>query len=108
MFEEIFQQKKVVPERLLAYGFEAVGDTFRYTTLIMNGDFRLTVTELLPRPEIYPAWHMNKKSWFTVILDGSVENEELFAHLVESYRLAERPPRKPHPASRKKEGVRNT
>ncbi len=222
MFEEIFLQKKLAPERLLAYGFEPFGDAFRYTSPVMNGDFLLTVTldrhgnpttslldadtdeaytlyqtaaegafvgevrlaitavleeiadrccvpstfraaqtlrllahaaevfgnapefpwgitppatavlrradsekwygvimtipqrklglpsdapvevmnlhatpeavaELLSRPEIYPAWHMNKKSWFTVILDGSISDEELFAHLAESYRLAARP-----------------
>ncbi len=49
------------------------------------------VAGVLSRPEIYPAWHMNKKSWFTVILDGSISDEELFAHLSESYRLAALP-----------------
>ncbi len=44
------------------------------------------VTELLDMPHFYPAWHMNKKSWFTVILDGSVDDKELFALLAESYR----------------------
>ncbi len=43
------------------------------------------VTELLDMPHFYPAWHMNKKSWFTVILDGSVDNGELFALLAESF-----------------------
>ncbi len=46
------------------------------------------IQELLMRPEIHPGWHMNKKSWFTVVLDGSVENAELFEMLAESYRLA--------------------
>ncbi len=48
------------------------------------------VAELLCRPNFYPAWHMNKKTWFTVILDGSVENEELFDLLDRSYRLAKK------------------
>ncbi len=43
---------------------------------------------LLRRADIYSGWHMNKKSWYTVILDGSVDNGELFAFLAESYRLA--------------------
>ncbi len=46
------------------------------------------VSGLLTRPEVYPAWHMNKKSWFTVILDGHMADEELFAWVAESYVLA--------------------
>ncbi len=46
------------------------------------------VEVLLRRPEIYPAWHMNKKSWYTVILDDSVPDRVLFDLLAESYRLA--------------------
>ncbi len=49
------------------------------------------VAALLTRPEIYPAWHMNKKSWFTVILDGSIADAELDCLLAESYRLAGKP-----------------
>ncbi len=48
------------------------------------------VAELLQKPHFYPGWHMNKKSWFSVILDGSVTTDELFALLVESYRLAKK------------------
>ncbi len=36
------------------------------------------VQQLLGRPHFYPGWHMNKKYWYTVILDGSVADEELF------------------------------
>ncbi len=48
------------------------------------------IGQLRQRPEFYPGWHMNKKSWYTVILDGSVDNDELFALLAESYRLAKK------------------
>ncbi len=48
------------------------------------------VARLLLRPNFYPAWHMNKKHWYTVILDGSVENEELFALVEESYLLSKK------------------
>ena len=34
------------------------------------------------------AYHMNKTHWFTVCLDGSVPDEELFALLAESWRQA--------------------
>lgn len=43
---------------------------------------------LLSKPNFYPGWHMNKKSWFTVILDGSVPDSELFALIQNSYALA--------------------
>ncbi|MGM9642135.1 MAG: MmcQ/YjbR family DNA-binding protein [Eubacteriales bacterium] len=44
------------------------------------------VRGLLEQPNFYPAWHMNKKSWFTVILDGSIDNDTLFFLLAQSYR----------------------
>jgi predicted DNA-binding protein (MmcQ/YjbR family) len=34
------------------------------------------------------AYHMNKAHWFTVCLDGSVPDEELFALISESWRQA--------------------
>ncbi len=43
---------------------------------------------LMKRENYYPGWHMNKKSWYTVILDGSVGDEELFERIRSSYRLA--------------------
>ncbi len=36
----------------------------------------------------FPGWHMNKKSWYTIILDGSVPTEEIFRRIDESYILA--------------------
>lgn len=33
----------------------------------------------------YPGWHMNKKHWYTVILDGSVPFEEICRRIDESY-----------------------
>ena len=32
--------------------------------------------EVLARKHYYPGWHMNKKSWYTIVLDGSVSDEE--------------------------------
>ncbi|MCD7723354.1 MAG: MmcQ/YjbR family DNA-binding protein [Clostridiales bacterium] len=46
------------------------------------------MTELLKRENYYPGWHMNKKSWYTVILDESVSDEELVARIQDSYELA--------------------
>lgn len=43
---------------------------------------------LLQNPNYYSGWHMNKKSWFSVILDGSVATEEICQRIDESYLLA--------------------
>lgn len=44
--------------------------------------------DLLRTGHYYPGWHMNKKHWFTVILDGSVSAEEICRRIDESYELA--------------------
>ena len=36
----------------------------------------------------FPGWHMNKKNWYTMILDGSISFEELCQRIDESYSLA--------------------
>ena len=38
-------------------------------------------------PSVLPAYHMNKTHWNSVILDGSVPDEELEAMIARSYRL---------------------
>jgi len=43
------------------------------------------VEERLKQADFYPAYHMNKKHWFTVCLDGSLKDEELFTLLDASY-----------------------
>ncbi len=43
---------------------------------------------LLARGNYYPGWHMNKKSWYTVILDDSVADAELFEDIRRSWDLA--------------------
>lgn len=46
--------------------------------------------EILSHDGCYPGWHMNKDSWYTIVLDGSVPDEELIRRLDESYELAEK------------------
>ena len=38
----------------------------------------------------YPGWHMNKKNWYTIILDGRIQTEEVCTRIDESYRLAKK------------------
>lgn len=38
----------------------------------------------------FPGWHMNKKHWFTIILDGSVPYEEICRRIDDSYLLADK------------------
>ncbi|MBQ8558940.1 MAG: MmcQ/YjbR family DNA-binding protein [Tyzzerella sp.] len=46
------------------------------------------IEELLSNENYYPGWHMNKKNWYTIILDNSVNTEEIYKRIDESYRLA--------------------
>ena len=48
------------------------------------------VPELIKQDNIYPGWHMNKKSWITIILDGSMNTEEIVKYIDESYNLAKK------------------
>lgn len=36
----------------------------------------------------FPGWHMNKKSWYTIILDNSVSTDEICYRIDKSYKLA--------------------
>lgn len=46
------------------------------------------MAELLENKNYYPGWHMNKNNWYTIILDGSITNEEIYSRIDESYSLA--------------------
>lgn len=41
-----------------------------------------------------PGYHMNKDNWFTMVLDGSVDTEEIFSHIGNSYIIAAQKPSK--------------
>lgn len=63
-----------------------------------DSDELLEIIDLRMKPEdlaalvdgrrYFPGYHMNKKHWLTIGLDGSVPLEEICARLDESYRLA--------------------
>lgn len=46
------------------------------------------VPDLLKQDNIYPAYHMNKKSWITIVLDNSMDTNKLFEMIDTSYELA--------------------
>lgn len=46
------------------------------------------LSKLVDGKVYFPGWHMNKRSWYTMILDGSVPLEELCDRIDESYMLA--------------------
>ena len=45
----------------------------------------ILVGSLLSAPGFFPAYHMNRDSWITVLLDGSVKIEEIIPLLDLSY-----------------------
>ena len=44
---------------------------------------------LLKKKGFYPAYHMNKKKWFSILLEDEVKDEEILALVKESKRLTE-------------------
>lgn len=43
------------------------------------------ITEIIDGKSVFPAYHMNKKNWFTVVLDGSISDSEIFSFIDDSY-----------------------
>lgn len=46
------------------------------------------IEEIVDGEKYFPAYHMNKKHWFTVCLDGAVPTEEIFGRIDKSYALS--------------------
>ena len=46
------------------------------------------IGSLIDGKRYFPGYHMNKKHWITVRLDGSVSSEEIFRRINDSYQLA--------------------
>lgn len=44
---------------------------------------------LIDNETYFPGYHMNKKHWFTICMDGSVPMEEIYVRIDQSYELAE-------------------
>ncbi len=50
----------------------------------------LSVDTTVDREKYFPGYHMNKKHWFTICLDGSVPIEEIYDWIDASYHLAKK------------------
>ena len=70
------------------------------TKLGLKDDKEVDVLDVKARPEyigslrkkesILPAYHMNKEHWISIVLSGTLTNEEIFELLTESYHLTSR------------------
>ena len=73
--------------------FKASGRIFALVSL--EGDFTINLKcdpayalELRERyPAVIPGYHMNKKHWNTINLDGTVPDKEVFSWIDHSYNL---------------------
>jgi len=48
------------------------------------------IPKLIEQQNIYPAYHMNKKHWITIILDGSMPIDKIYKYIDKSYELAKK------------------
>ena len=46
------------------------------------------IENIIDNTRFSPGWHMNKKHWYTIILDGTVSADEICRRVDESYLLA--------------------
>lgn len=46
------------------------------------------IKDLLLNPEIYPAYHMNKNNWITIVLDNNLKKEKLLKLIDNSYNIS--------------------
>ncbi len=45
-----------------------------------------SILRIVDKKSYFPAYHMNKKHWYTLLLDGSIPKDELFTCIDNSYR----------------------
>lgn len=48
------------------------------------------IAEIVDNKKYFPGYHMNKKHWFTICLDGTVAMDEICRRIDESYALAKK------------------
>jgi len=72
----------VLSKRKLAFDSDELVDVLDFR---MNTD---AVKSVVDGVRYFPGYHMNKKHWVTVCLDGSVPVDEIMNRIAESYKLA--------------------
>ena len=45
------------------------------------------IKQLLNKQGFYPAYHMNKKSWISIVLDDTINDDEIMDYINESYQF---------------------
>lgn len=72
---------KVLPEKIGLNGNERIE--------IIDIRYQKDETEkVIDRKRIFPGYHMNKRSWITILMNGSLDNQELFELIDNSYNLS--------------------
>lgn len=94
---EKFPQNAIVRRKDNAKWFAAFLNLSR-SKLGLTGDEKIDIIDLRIDPsevetvvdgkKYFPGYHMNKKHWVTLCLDGSVELNEIYERIETSYRLA--------------------
>lgn len=71
-----FKRRRMIKSKLTDYGFTEEDGVFALSENILDG------------VKYLPGYHMNKKSWYTIVLDNSVLTGEICQRIDESYSLA--------------------
>ena len=91
-------------EQFADYGVFKNADSNKWYAIIMNIDYsklgearnnpvevinlkldKDEIQKLLKQRGFYPAWHMNKKYWITIVLDDTLEDDNILKFVEESY-----------------------
>ena len=64
-------------------------DSNEITEVINLHNSQEEIEKLIDNKKYFPAYHMNKKHWCTICLDGTVELKEIYKLIDISYKLAE-------------------
>jgi predicted DNA-binding protein (MmcQ/YjbR family) len=77
------------PTVMKVYGkmFALIGKDEPYWTISLKCDPVIAANLREQNPSIRPGYHMNKKHWNSITLDGSIPEDELFTMIDHSYKL---------------------
>ena len=95
---DVERVKVVGSEKLSKGGAKAKGvGNSTAKDIVEVADFKLSednIQKLLSKKGFYPGYHMNKKSWITVILDDSLPDEKIMELIEESHSFTIKKPKK--------------